>query len=138
MWKRTGAHIVSETIEGETIVVNLLEGVYYSITGSGTSLWAWISSGIPVESIVHSVDATYSNVPQNVADIVQTYAQQLVDEKLIEKFEGPATQVTTEPAPQGQKIPFSEPGFGKFSDMEDVLKMDPIHDFDESGWPNRV
>lgn len=37
--------------------------------------------------------------------------------------------------PNPDKLHFEEPIFHKYTDMEDLLLLDPIHDVDETGWP---
>jgi hypothetical protein len=34
------------------------------------------------------------------------------------------------------KPPFEMPKLSKYTDMEDLLALDPIHEVDEMGWPN--
>jgi hypothetical protein len=34
------------------------------------------------------------------------------------------------------KSPFEMPKLSKYTDMEDLLALDPIHEVDEMGWPN--
>jgi len=35
-----------------------------------------------------------------------------------------------------ERPPFTKPELHKFTDMQDLLLFDPIHEVDESGWPN--
>lgn len=141
MWKLAGAHIVSETIEGEVIVVNLLDGTYYSITGSGTVIWAGICEGYPKPLILQCLEAAFQEAPAELSDYVDAFTSRLAEEGLIQEPESDEQTLQhrelLDSLSNGAKKPFEESGFAKFSDMEDVLKMDPIHDFDESGWPNR-
>ena len=40
-----GDQIVHETIDGETVVINLDSGSYYSLEGSGADLWSRLLAG---------------------------------------------------------------------------------------------
>ena len=42
----------------------------------------------------------------------------------------------SEAADGRSRLPFAAPVLHKYTDMEDLLLLDPIHDVDESGWPN--
>ncbi|MCA1554989.1 MAG: PqqD family protein, partial [Chloroflexi bacterium] len=35
-------------------------------------------------------------------------------------------------------LPFEPPSLQRFTDMQDILLVDPIHEVDESGWPQRT
>ena len=64
----------------------------------------------------------------------------LVDEQLIVPVVPPDERRTrTQAAAEGPiraRLPFEGLGVQKFTDMEDMLLLDPIHDVDETGWPN--
>ena len=38
--------------------------------------------------------------------------------------------------PPASKPDFQEPALQKYTDMEDLLLLDPIHEVDDTGWPN--
>ena len=38
----------------------------------------------------------------------------------------------------GARAPFDVPVLIAYTDMQDLLLADPIHDYDETGWPARV
>jgi hypothetical protein len=140
MFRRAGAHIVSESIQGEVIIVNLLQGVYYSITGSGPQIWECICNGYSIEKIAELLRTEFLNVPEDVTDKITNFAAKLAEDSLIQHCEGdpqPIDQpVVSEPS-NGVRKQFEEPAISKFNDMEEVLILDPVHDFDESGWPNQ-
>jgi hypothetical protein len=63
----------------------------------------------------------------------------LAEEELVEP--GPAEGEAEAPnaAPTGEKLPFKAPELQKYTDMQDFLLVDPIHETDEAGWlPNQT
>jgi hypothetical protein len=88
MWRRAGAHIVSEAIQGEVIIVNLLEGVYFSIPGSGAHIWEYISNGYSIEMIAESLRTEFSNLPDDVTDKITNFVAKLSEEQLIQHCNG--------------------------------------------------
>jgi hypothetical protein len=40
-----------------------------------------------------------------------------------------------DPAVPNQSGPFRVPVLNRYSDMADMLLLDPVHDVEESGWP---
>jgi hypothetical protein len=36
----------------------------------------------------------------------------------------------------GERVPFVPPGFATFTDMQDIILLDPVHEVDTRGWPH--
>jgi hypothetical protein len=70
---------------------------------------------------------------------VTNFVAQLEQEGLVEASRSPADPVPVSALPRliEQKRPFVAPTLKKYSEIEDLLLLDPIHDVDDSGWPNR-
>ena len=45
-------HVISETLGGETIIVNLASGHYYNLQGTAVDVWQGLQRGEAVETIV--------------------------------------------------------------------------------------
>jgi hypothetical protein len=41
------------------------------------------------------------------------------------------------PVPESNPIIFNEWTYTRFDDMSDLIRLDPIHDVSEKGWPHR-
>ena len=39
--------------------------------------------------------------------------------------------------PEEERLGYVAPTLQKYSDMQDLLLIDPVHEVDETGWPNR-
>jgi len=120
--------IVAETIDGEVVAIDLDTGSYYSLDGSGAAIWQLIESGASVQEIEAAV---------GVAEPVVTFVAELATEGLIrpstDGASGPRAAEASVPMPSG---PFEAPRLEKFSDLEDLLLLDPVHDVDPRGWPH--
>ena len=68
-------------------------------------------------------------------DIVE-FVQNLLKEKLIVHMEEGIAVSDWIPSNGGPLIPYEKPKIETFSDMKDLLLLDPIHDVDETGWPS--
>ena len=44
--------VIHETIDGETVIVNLDSGNYYSLDDIGADIWDSIGKGVPVDHII--------------------------------------------------------------------------------------
>jgi hypothetical protein len=133
--------VVHETIDGETIILNLDNGNYYSLDGVGADIWGLIESGVTVSHIVESIGDSYQGACMNIEGAINELVSELLKEKLIVpdksngsgKSGGSYTQAKTVSGGQGSD--FQAPLLNKYSDMQDLLLLDPIHEVDEGGWP---
>ena len=120
--------VIHQVFESEVVIVNLETGIYYSVRGSGIDLWQAIEAGVAAEALNQQFNGTTE------PDKIAAFIAQLESEQLIQRTEDrPADQIATAVPPK----PFVEPVFEKFTDMREMLLIDPIHELDESGWPKR-
>lgn len=137
--------IVSETIDGEVIILNLDRGRYYSLTRTGTDAWAAIGLSASADEIVDHLLTRYEGARSEVEQAVRQLLEELRREELILPLSpgasGPGSspdQAALPPSEVGGSRPaFETPELQTYTDMEDLLLLDPIHEVDESGWPNR-
>jgi hypothetical protein len=128
--------VAYETFDGEILAVNVESGIYYSLGGAAARIWEALLGGATVEAIAESLAAVYSTDRSEISSSVAPFVAQLLDENLIRAGEpinrgGPAARAYI-----GQeKLPFAPPTMEIFSDMQDLLLLDPIHEVDDAGWP---
>jgi hypothetical protein len=70
---------------------------------------------------------------------VNRILDELLEEKLIiASAESPEPPIDEElPRTEREPLRFHTPTLAKFTDMQDLLLLDPIHDVDKTGWPAR-
>jgi len=127
--------VISETIDGETIIINLESGHYFSLNHSGGQIWNDIQTGHSTEQIFQLTQQRYPRDAAQVPSAVSGFLAALLSEALIgpcETFEI-SEKLSTPTAPADR--PFEIPGLQKYEDMQDLLLLDPIHEVDEMGWP---
>jgi hypothetical protein len=134
-------HVVHEIIDGEAILVNMQTGRYYSASEIGAVVWGLIEAGAPVSAIVDRVAARYRGAREEIAAGIERFLAELEREGLIVPHEGAVA--VGDGAGAGRDVPpagapFVPPALRAYTDMEDLLLLDPIHDVDETGWPNRA
>jgi hypothetical protein len=108
LFRRSKSH-VGDSIGDDTIVVNILNGTYYSLTSDASQVW-------------QTVNETPSPLPTELHGPAFVLSQ----EGIIDVVEGSLA---------GQSGLKAEDFFTKYSDMADILMADPIHDVDDDGWP---
>ncbi|MEM6450512.1 MAG: PqqD family protein [Cyanobacteria bacterium P01_D01_bin.105] len=128
--------VVSETIDGETVVVSLSTGSYYSLEGAATAVWNLIESHCSVEQIMSAVLQQFEGESQTIRTSVKALIDQLQLEKLIVEYEDDTESSLPLSIDAEPKSVFVMPNLQKFSDMQELLLLDPIHEVDAAaGWP---
>jgi len=128
-----GGRVVHETIDGETILIALDSGTYYSLTGSGAQMWALLSAGHPVGAAVTALATCYPENADEAHVELLRLAQELEDEGLLVAAADASRAPLVPPSP-GEA--FAPPTLARYTDMEYFLRLDPIHEIDPAkGWP---
>jgi hypothetical protein len=122
--------VVHETIDGEVILIQLERGYYYSLDGVGAEIWGQLVAGTTAAEIAASLgDAHGVSAEAAVYGLLEDlHAESLVTRAGTDNGAAPAA------AAAGG---LARPVLHKYTDMEDFLLVDPVHDVDETGWPNR-
>lgn len=139
LFKVNSPNVVSETIDGETVIVNLTDGTYYSLDRVGADVWNLIEQEFTTGNIVATILQRFTGEPEVIEDSVKTLILQLRAEKLLipadeEESDSPSVSIDV---PERLEE-FVTPTLQKYSDMQELLMLDPIHEVDEiEGWPEK-
>jgi hypothetical protein len=128
--------VANQLIDGEVIMINLDTGTYYSLDKVGALVWSLIQQSASLETIIEGISFRYEASREEMLDSVAKLIDDLSAENLIRIDEAAVESNApraVDPAPQKQK--FEAPSLQKYTDMQDLLLLDPIHEVDEAGWP---
>jgi hypothetical protein len=125
---------VSETLNGETIIINLENGNYYSLNETGSVVWGGIKSSHSLEHIIEYFTEYYIADKSEIEASVKKLIEFLVGENLIQETKT-ITSVAIAKGADGEKRPFIVPEAKRYEDLQEILLADPIHDVDDLGWP---
>jgi Coenzyme PQQ synthesis protein D (PqqD) len=126
--------VISESIDGEVVAINLLTGTYYSLQGTAARVWDATAAGLTVDEVVADLTTAYDTDGADIAASVTELLDRLVAETLLVPGEAP-------PDPQplaaaGAPQPWHSPQLEVFTDMQDLILLDPVHEVEpEQGWP---
>jgi Coenzyme PQQ synthesis protein D (PqqD) len=130
--------VIFEAFEDETVLINLDSGNYYSFSGSGALIWDCIVSGESIASVIEYLQERFADAADIVLS-VEDFVRELVEENLIVKNSSKtAKNVKQARAEIPMLARFERPVLHKYSDMQDLLLLDPIHEVDETGWPHAL
>ena len=128
---------VHEKFGDETVIVNLDSGSYYSAQGMGGVIWSLVGDGVSEADILRRIKAEFSGNGDEILRATAKFLDQLVEESLVDPeyaADGDGEQAGGEIG-EPNKV-FSVPLLQKYTDMEEMLLLDPIHEVDEHGWPS--
>ena len=122
------AEVAAKVMDGEAIMINLSNGMYYSMDGVGSLIWEQAAEGRSLAEIVATIVQTYDVA----ADRARVDLDQLVNELIAERLVSEAAAAAP-PAPPvamaveiaERKLPYLAPQLNKYSDMGDLLALDP-------------
>ncbi len=131
--------VVHETIDGETVIVNLENGVYYSLRNSGVDVWNLVETGANLDELTSIMADRYDASPEYIRKVVTELLVALQQEGLVQVSSTKQTvSETPQLMPDGRKLKFELPLFEKYSDLQELLLLDPIHEVDKEGWPHKA
>lgn len=124
--------VIHETIDGEVVIVNLETGNYYSLADTGERIWAAVERAASVDDIVAEIRESYEARGDHLEDTVGSFLEELEREGLIAPLQdeesppigAPTTAVST-------RATFSVPVLQKFTDMQELILLDPVHEIQE-------
>ena len=135
-YQRAGSKIVHERFDDEVVVINLENGCYYSLTGSGPAIWDVLGEAVSSDEIVYSLAGAPGDRSEGVARAVGTFLEELAQEGLVERVEptGEPRSAVFRRQPSTELLP---PVLRKYTDQRELLLLDPIHEVGDLGWPEK-
>ena len=70
-----------ETVDSETVVINLASGNYYSIAGSGADLWSRLVAGETPEESAAALATVHGGDAARIASAIRTFHKQLLESR---------------------------------------------------------
>ncbi|MGH7523896.1 MAG: PqqD family protein [Gemmatimonadales bacterium] len=130
--------VVGEIIDGEAVIMDLALGHYFSTRGTGAVIWSGVAAGMSRPAIVGMMTGRYRCDPAELAIAVDRFVNELLEHHLVIES-APAAGGSAPGAscgPNDALVEFVPPELHRYTDMEELLLLDPIHDVDEVGWPS--
>jgi hypothetical protein len=128
--------IISQTLEQETLVINLDVGSYYCLENSASIIWQLALLGLSVQDICIHLKSHWNDVSEDFEKQVGGLLHELVTEGVLTVMNSdedkipPTSDQITELFAEA-KFDFSPPEFSKFTDLQELLLADPIHELIE-------
>mgnify|MGYP001799685726 CR=1 FL=1 len=114
--------IVAELFDNEAIIMNLTDGVYFTLTGTGAEVWSLVEAGFDVEAMAQHMAAKHRVAVDQCASDVARLMDDLVDKAIVLPTEDPVEKTAVADIDYG---PSAAPELIHHSDMAEVMAMDP-------------
>ena len=126
--------VTAEDFKSEILAVDLKTGTYYSLRGAAVPLWRLLEEGVPLEKAVEWLAGAHGLPVTEMGAELIPFADRLVEAGLLVSREDVAGPEGA-PGWLAELSRFEAPVLETYTEMQDLLMLDPIHDVDSSGWP---
>lgn len=134
LFKLNEPQVVGELMDGEFVLVHFETGCYYSIRETAADVCNLLFAGHALMDVITRLAESHGADRTGIGPTISNFVQQMLAEDLIVPMapgSAPAADVDV------CSSSFTAPVFEKFDDMADQLLLDPIHEIDEQGWPQK-
>jgi Coenzyme PQQ synthesis protein D (PqqD) len=124
--------VIDETFDGEVTLINLASGLFYGLDGPGSAIWLQVRDGRSALAVVDALADAFDVAADELRAAVTTFLDRLLEENLLAPCETEAPPVTLV-----EVGAWADPQLQRFSDMQELLLLDPVHEIelDANGWP---
>lgn len=130
-------NIASETVNQETVIINFNTGLYYHTNNTGSVIWQLLEIGNSINRIVENMILRYPDDSAGMSDEVSSFISILERESLIVTVQDVSIAASCEIS--GEKVDygqFSPPVLNIYTDMAELLLLDPVHEVEDRGSHN--
>jgi hypothetical protein len=128
--------ITHQTIDGEVVLVNLATGCYYSLRGTAAALWSWLEAGHSLCGLINRLAEHCRIDAAALEPSVRAWVQELEAEGIVQPVAAAPPTAGAEAPAAPAPLEYAAPVLEKFTDMRELLLLDPIHEVTELGWPH--
>jgi hypothetical protein len=127
--------VASKVIDGEAIIINLANGVYYSMDKVGALVWDRLQVGHTLDDVITAVTGSYDVAREQAESNVLDLVEELVQENLVVSTENGAAAPTGRAMEEQERAPYDIPKLNIYRDMGDLLALDPpVPGLGETPW----
>jgi len=121
--------VVAEDFDGQTVILNLSDGRYFSLGGIASPIWNNLIRGCAPQAIFASIGQQQPALAEDAARFVAELIELGLIRGNADTGAAVAAVVSGEWAGEAPRIEI-------FDDLAELIFADPIHDVDEqAGWP---
>lgn len=135
-WFVDPGRVISETLDGEAVIVHLASGSYHAAAGVAATVWDGMRLGHSLGRILDDIHRLYSAIPDDAESSVQAFIDGVVGAGLAEPRQAAGYAAGDHAPVTGGRVPWSVPVLESHADLADLMLIDPVHDVSAMGWPH--
>jgi hypothetical protein len=126
--------VAAKVMDGEAILINLSNGIYYSMDKVGGMIWELVEKGYSLEEMATTIVRHYEVAAEQAQADVERLAAEFLQEKLVLEADGLSPRAIPINGSQ-QREPYEAPQLNIYRDMGDLLALDPpIPGLEATSW----
>lgn len=133
-YKHNAEHVAAEEFDGEFVLINFARGTYFSLRHTAVDAWRQFGNGASPAEVASRIHQRFPDAETDARAQLERCIQLLIDEELL--CEAPAAGSAVD---VWSSSGWAAPAVEVFSDLKDLIVLDPVHEVDaSSGWPRRA
>lgn len=117
-----------EDFDDEIVIINNQSGVFYSLRGRAMNVWRACLPGIDSALL----DERLREIDEEEQHIIRGMITEFIDNGLFIRTEELGSRQAME-----DWLSAAPANFERNDDFDDLIKLDPIHDVGDQGWPGK-
>jgi len=127
--------VIHEFLENEVIIADLDTGTYYSLRNVAVTVWQLLLAGYSLAQVSEKIANHCALAVEEIVHDINAFVNQLLAEEILVQT-NVAQDVLANTAIMWP-VAYGAPAVDKYTDMQELLMLDPIHEVDEQGWPSQ-
>jgi hypothetical protein len=128
-------NIYSRQFDDEVLIIDTLSGMYFSLRGTAVDIWSMVEQALSFNAMLATLQSRYDAPSDVLLSAIRQTLESLVSYQLIYELQAGASDPCIRPTVNAHREVFAEPLIESFTDMHNLLLLDPIHEVSEEGWP---
>ena len=117
--------VAAKVIDGEAIIINLANGIYYSMDKAGALIWEMIQTKHSLEETLTAVTTCYEVSQEDARRDLEQLVEELLKENLVSLSDNSDLALGDSLPHTQEKLPYELPKLNIYRDMGDLLALDP-------------
>lgn len=119
------ADVTYQLLDGEVVAIHFTKGTYHSFRGAAAIAFDALATGTESQDLT----CLFLDPPADAGAALATIVEKSIEAGLL------VPSTTTTAGPERSPTAWTTPFFETYTDMQQLLLADPIHDVGEAAWP---